>query len=99
VPTPVRDSVVGEFDALLVNVRVALAVPVDCGVKVTVKPALWPAAIVTGSDKPLNTNSELLEFAELTVTLAPVALIDPADCPLEPTTTFPIFMVVGETPN
>ncbi len=34
---PVSDSTVGEFEALLRNVRLALAAPLVFGVKVTVK--------------------------------------------------------------
>ena len=74
---PVRDSVAGEFEALLANVTVAEAVPVDCGVKVSVKEAFWPAASVRGKEIPLTVNSELLEDTEETVTLAALALSVP----------------------
>ena len=37
VPVPVRDCTVGEFDALLVDVKVALTVVYEVGVNVTVK--------------------------------------------------------------
>lgn len=43
VPVPVRLSVVVVGCALLVNVRVALAAPVVCGLNVTVNDALCPA--------------------------------------------------------
>lgn len=43
VPVPVTLSVVVAEDALLVKVSVPLAVPVACGLKVTLKAALWPA--------------------------------------------------------
>jgi hypothetical protein len=76
-PAPVSDSVAGEFEALLANVTVAEAVPVDWGVKVSVKEAFWPAASVSGSVIPLTVNSELLEDAEETVTLATLALSVP----------------------
>ena len=74
---PVRDSMAGEFEALLTNVTLAEAVPVDCGVKVSVKEAFWPAASVNGNVIPLTVNSELFEDAEETVTLAVLALSVP----------------------
>jgi hypothetical protein len=46
VPVPVSVSLVVEGCALLVNVRVALAAPEVSGLKVIVKFALCPAAIV-----------------------------------------------------
>ena len=52
----------------------AVAVPLACGLKVTVNEALWPAAMVEGSEMPLRANSEVLVVAEETVTLEPVAL-------------------------
>ncbi len=74
VPLPVRDSRAGELEASLVKDVLAVAVPLACGVKVTVTEALWPAAMVEGSERPLRANSGVLVVAEETVTLEPVAL-------------------------
>lgn len=97
VPVPVRFSVVVVGWALLVKVSVALAAPVVCGLKVTVNDALCPAAIVTGSDRPLRLNAPLLEPAPVTVTLAPLAVKVPVAVPLLPTATLPSASVVGAT--
>ena len=74
VPTPVRGSVAGEFEAVLENKRDPDRVPLLCGVKATLKDMLCPDAIVTGNEAPVKTNWELLLEGEETVTLAPVAL-------------------------
>ena len=95
VPLPVRDSTAGEFEALPAKEALADAVPLACGVKVKVKGALWPAAMVKGNASPLRTNSEVLTVAEETVTLAPVALRVPVKLLLLPTTTLPKAIVVG----
>jgi hypothetical protein len=39
-PTPLRDSVAGEFDALLVRTRLAVSVALAVGEKMTLKLAL-----------------------------------------------------------
>jgi len=59
---------------LLATVRTPLALPEDCGEKVTVTGTLCPAAIVTGREIPVSENSAVLRLADETVTLAPVAL-------------------------
>jgi hypothetical protein len=48
VPDPVRVSIVGWLAALLLREMLPDAVPLVCGVKVRVKGAFWPAAIVVG---------------------------------------------------
>ena len=58
---------------------------------------LCPAWIVTGSESPLKANVELLLFAAVTVTLAPVAFRLPVAVPLLPTSTFPTGIVPGLT--
>ena len=58
---------------------------------------LFPAAIVTGNDNPPTLNTELLELAAVTVTLAPLAVKLPDAVPLVPTTTLPRARVVGLT--
>ena len=97
VPVPVTVSAVVEGCALLVKVSVPLAAPAAVGPKVTVNPALCPAGIVTGSDRPLTLNAELVELTAVTVTLAPVAVRVPEPVPLSPTTTLPNARVVGAT--
>lgn len=96
-PVPVRASVVGEFCALLAKVSVALAAPVLCGVNVIVKGALWPAGMVAGKVRPLKAKAELFVPADVTVTLAPLAVKLPDADPLVPTTTLPRGRVAGET--
>src|SRR5271165_2817568 len=97
VPVPVSVSIVVDGLALLVNVSEALAEPVVCGLKVTVKGALWPAGMVTGSDNPPTLNAELFVLAPVKVTLAPLAVILPDPLPLVPTTTLPRARLVGDT--
>ena len=89
VPLPVNDSLVGEFEALLAKEIVAEAVPLDCGVNVTVIALLCPAVIVNGNDTPLRVNSDVLAEADDTVTFDPVALNVAVMFLLCPTTTLP----------
>ena len=96
-PVPPRESTVGEPEALLANEAVPDAAPVACGVKVTVNCRLLPAAIVVGNEMPLSVNSELLRFAEDTVTLVPVALSVAVRGLLAPTATLPKPKLVGFT--
>jgi hypothetical protein len=74
VPLPVRASRAGESEASLAKDVLAVAVPLACGLNVTVNAALWPAAMVEGRERPLRANSEVLVVAEETVMLEPVAL-------------------------
>jgi hypothetical protein len=99
VPVPVVVFVVVDGWALLVKVSVALAAPVTWGLKVTVKEALLPAAMVTGNESPLRVNAELFEVAAVTVTSAPLALRLPEADPLVPTTTLPTPTVAGVAVN
>jgi hypothetical protein len=96
---PVKESLVGEFEALLAKEMFAEAVPLDCGVNVTVTDVLCPAVIVNGNDTPLSLNSDELAEADDTVTFDPVALNVAVNWLLWPTTTLPKFKVVGLTPN
>ncbi len=96
---PVAASVVVEGCALLVNVRVALAPPVVCGLNVTVKGELCPAGMTAGSDNPLMLNCELFELIAVTVTSAPLALRLPEAVPADPTNTLPIPRFAGVTVN
>ena len=54
--TPVPDSGVVRvgLDALEVRVTLPLTLPVDAGVNLTVKVALWPGVSVTGAVIPLR---------------------------------------------
>ena len=64
---------------------------------VTVNAALFPAGIVTGSDRPPTVNAELLLLTALTVTLDPPAVRVPVALPLVPSTTLPRARVAGLT--
>jgi hypothetical protein len=74
VPVPDTDAATGGLVALLANVTVADAAPLAWGAKVSVKFALWPALRLTGSDKPLRVNSELVEDTDEIVTPDPLAV-------------------------
>jgi hypothetical protein len=82
---------------LLVKVSVPVAAPDTWGLKVTVNKALWPAGMVTGSERPPTLNAELFELAAVTVTFAPLAVRLPDALPLFPTITLPRAKVVGVT--
>ena len=73
-PVPLRFSVNGDPAALVTNDTVAGADPVDWGVNVMVKLAVCPAGIVSGRVGPLIRYSALLTEADVTMTLALVAL-------------------------
>lgn len=77
VPVPANAAVTDGLVALLVNVTVAEDAPLAWGANVQVNGALCPAARVTGNDNPVSLNSGLLELADETVTLAPLAISDP----------------------
>jgi len=98
VPVPLNESTAG-FEALLAKETVPEAAPVACGVNVTVNCTLLPAGIVTGNDSPLRVNSELLRLADVTVTLAPVALSCAGRFALVATTTLPKAKLAGVTAN
>jgi len=59
-----QGTVVGEFVASLVRVRLAEAVPETLGLNTTFAVTLWPAAMVTGKARLTRRNSELFTFAE-----------------------------------
>jgi hypothetical protein len=83
--------------ALLAKEIVPAAVPLVCGLNRTENDALCPEASVSGNDRPLRANSELLELLELTVTLEPLAVSVPERLWLAPTVTLPKVIVVGFT--
>ena len=76
-PVPVAIPVIDGTEALLAKEMFAEAVPLICGAKVTANGTFCPAAKVRGRVIPLSVNSALLELAEDTVTLEPVALSVP----------------------
>jgi len=84
---------------LLVKLRVALAAPVTCGLKFTVKGKLCPAGTSAGKDKPLIVNRELFALAAVIVTSAPLALRLPEAVSEVPMTTFPTPKVAGVADN
>ena len=96
-PLPATLSVWVAFAALLLKEMVPEAVPLVCGVNTMLKEALWPALNVSGNAIPLSANSELLEVAEETVTLDPLALNEAGWVELVPTLTLPKFKVVGDS--
>jgi len=95
VPLPVSDTCMVEFVALLAKEAPAEAVPLLCGVKVTLNDADWPDGIVNGSEGPPTANSEVPAEAEDTITLDPVALRVAVMLLLCPTTTLPKLKVAG----
>ena len=82
---------------MLANDAVVDAEPVDVGLNVTVYVALDPAAIVTGNDSPLITNSEPTTFTPESMTLAVAAVSCPVAVALVPTATFPATATVVGT--
>jgi hypothetical protein len=95
VPEPVKVSTTNVFAVLLAREIVPDAVPVLCGLKVTVSATLWPAAMVVGRDSPVRLNSALVEFAEEMVTLDPVAVSVAVTLLLVPTATLPKFKALA----
>jgi len=94
---PVRDSVTELV--LVVNDKLALAVPEELGKNVTVNPADWPAAKVIGRLSPLTVNSVLVTLAREIVTDDPLAVNVPFSVALAPVTTLPKFKAVGVSCN
>ena len=94
-PVPDSDNAKGVFVALLTNDKVAEAVPVALGVKLTLNVLLVPDAIVNGNVSPLTVYSLLEEVADDTVTLAPVALKVADLVALTPTTISPKLKAAG----
>jgi len=93
------DCPAGEFDALLENDKEAEVLPLDCGVKVTVKDADWPAGMLAGSEIPESANSLLLRPADVTVIAVPLAVRLLFSDELDPTATLPNVRLSGDTAN
>jgi hypothetical protein len=98
-PVPVTTAADGEFAASLTKETVEEATPLACGVKVTVKFAVWPEFSVSGNVNPLMENSLLPALPPVTVTVPPLATSDAFCVPLVPTTTLPTLIVPGLTLN
>jgi hypothetical protein len=96
-PEPLRASTTGEFVALLAKETFAEALPDACGVNVTLKVAILPAASVKGKVNPLMANSEPAIPADETVTGAEVADSVAVWVCVVPTTTLPKLMLEGFT--
>jgi hypothetical protein len=95
-PVPVSVTVVCGVCASLVTVSVVDWTPAVVGLNVTVNEALFPAATVCGSESPPTVKVELLVVAAEMVTLLPLAVSVPVAVPLDPSTTLPIAIVLGE---
>jgi hypothetical protein len=77
VAEPLKDSTVGEFEALLTKVTLAVALPELVGANVSWYDTLLPAAIVSGSDKPPTENCDPLTPTDEMVTAVFPALSVP----------------------
>jgi hypothetical protein len=94
----VRDSDTDPFEALLKKASVEEVLPEACGANVTLKEAVCPDAIVRGKEIPLTENGDPVVMpAEVTVTEPPLALSVAVCFWLDPTVTFPKFMLAGFT--
>jgi hypothetical protein len=89
--------VLGVSEASLINVRLPGELPADCGINVTVKETLWPAATVTGNVIPLSEYPSPDWSTVETVTVELLAVRDPVLEELLPTATLPKATVVGDT--
>jgi hypothetical protein len=68
VAEPLKDSTVGEFEALLMNVTLAVALPEVAGANVSWYEILLPGEMVTGSGRPLTENCDALTPTDEMVT-------------------------------
>jgi hypothetical protein len=95
IPIPVKETEIGELEALLVIERLPEIVPSEAGEKLTVSVDELPALIVAGNVIPLSENAEpATEVAETVRSALPELLIVTVIVPLLPTATFPKFTVV-----
>jgi len=96
VPVPDKD-IVGEFEAVVVNPRFPVALPLAVGAKTIESVALCPAASVVGKLNPLAEYSLPVTVIDDTVTLPPDAVRVADIVPLLPTATLPKESDVGVT--
>jgi hypothetical protein len=84
IPMPVRETVAGEFVALLTTATLPARLPVEAGANVTLNEVDWPAARLSGSVIPLVLNPapaaltcemETLELPVLEIVTLCVALV------------------------
>src|SRR5260370_142955 len=95
-PVPLRAIVSGELGALLTSETVPVTLPAAPGVKATLNVALLPAAIVSGTVKPVMLNPVAEALAAEIVMLAVPELLNVKVCvPLLPTSTFPKLKLEG----
>ena len=74
-PVPVRGMLRFVFDALDVMLTLPLAAPAAVGLNSTENEVLWPAAKVTGKDRPLKLNPVPLALAAEMVIVVPPLLV------------------------
>jgi hypothetical protein len=96
---PVNASTTEVVEALLLKEIVPEAVPLLCGVNVTLTCALCPAASAIGNETAFKLNSGLLLLADETVTLEPLALSVAVKLLFWPTVMLPKSSVVGDSSN
>jgi len=96
---PVNASTTGVVEALLLKEMLPEAVPLLCGVNVTLTGALCPAASASGNETPLKLNSGLLVLADETVTLDPLALSVAVKLLFWPTVMLPKSNAAGDNSN
>lgn len=87
----------GSGEALLTNARLPGELPAVCGVNVTVKETLFPAASVNGNVIPVRSYPEPDSSTVETVTLELAAVSVPVLDTLLPTATLPKVMEAGDT--
>jgi len=95
VPVPLAVSVV--VPPAVTNDRFVEAAPAEVGAKVTVNGRDCPDAIVTGKVRPPSVKTELLEVADDSTTLPPLALRLPLWLEVVSTFTLPKLIEVGVT--
>jgi hypothetical protein len=98
VPVPLRLTTEGEFAAVLVIVRLPLAVPEPLGVNVIMSGMFWPAFNVIGKELPAKANGP--ETATLLTVTAPALLFETNTVCAGLgwlTVTLPRFKVAGAT--
>jgi hypothetical protein len=90
-PVPLRAIVVGEFVALLLTVRLPVALPTTDGAKSRASGRLWPGERLTLAEKPLSLNAAFDEATCEMVTVPDPVLVRVIDCDeeAEPTSMLP----------
>lgn len=95
-PVPLREIVSGELGALLRRTTDPLTVPAAAGANTALNVAVLPAAIVSGTVRPVVLKPVPEGVASEIVTLALPPFVKVISCELlPPVTTFPKFTLVG----